>query len=139
MYLHIIGTTPDHIRALRENLKHLPPRPLIKSYEGSFDPNLYLAGLEPSISKAKDLFLNIGERCNVAGSRRFLRLVKENKYVEALEVAKAQVENGAQVIDINMDEGMLDAKKCMAHFLNLIASEPEIAKAPVCIDSSKFE
>ena len=82
--------------------------------------------------------MNIGERCNVAGSRKFLRLIKENKLDEALQVAKEQVENGAQVLDINMDEGMLDSVNSMTKFLNLLSSEPDVAKVPICIDSSNF-
>lgn len=83
-------------------------------------------------------FINIGERCNVAGSRKFLRLIKTDKYDEALSVAKEQVENGAQILDINMDEGMLDGVFAMTKFCNLISSEPDIAKIPLCIDSSNF-
>lgn len=83
--------------------------------------------------------MNVGERCNVAGSRKFLRLIKEENYEEALTIARKQVEDGAQVIDINMDDGMLDAVKEMTTFLNLIASEPDISRVPVMIDSSKWE
>nr|WP_268223235.1 methionine synthase [Sinomicrobium oceani] len=104
-----------------------PPRPL------------KLSGLEPLIITPESNFINIGERTNVTGSRRFLRLVKEEKYQEALDVARAQVEGGAQIIDINMDEGMIDGVQAMTTFLNLIASEPDIARVPVVIDSSKWE
>ncbi|MGB0176909.1 MAG: dihydropteroate synthase, partial [Owenweeksia sp.] len=98
-----------------------------------------LSGLEPlHISKASN-FVNVGERTNVTGSRKFLRLIKEDKYDEALEVARDQVEGGAQVIDVNMDEGMLDGKAAMVRFLNLLAAEPDIARVPVMIDSSKWE
>lgn len=83
-------------------------------------------------------FVNIGERCNVAGSRKFLKLIKDNKYDEALQIAKEQVANGAQVLDINMDEGMLDSVACMTKFLNLLSSEPDAAIVPICIDSSNF-
>ena len=83
--------------------------------------------------------MNIGERCNVAGSRKFLRLIKEDKYEEALQVAKDQVENGAQILDINMDEGMLESIPAMTKFLNLLSSEPDIARVPICIDSSNFQ
>ncbi len=100
---------------------------------------LRLSGLEPLVVTPESNFINIGERTNVTGSRKFLRLIKEEKFEEALDVAKAQVENGAQVIDVNMDEGMLDGKEAMVKFLNLIASEPDIARVPVMVDSSKWE
>ena len=100
---------------------------------------LKLSGLEPLVVTPESNFINIGERTNVTGSRKFLRLIKEEKFEEALEIAKAQVEGGAQIIDINMDEGMLDGVQAMTHFLNLIASEPDIARVPVMIDSSKWE
>lgn len=100
---------------------------------------LRLSGLEPLVLTEDTTFINIGERTNVTGSRKFLRLIKEEKFEEALEVAKDQVESGANIIDINMDEGMLDGKTTMVHFLNLIASEPDIAKVPIVIDSSKWE
>lgn len=98
-----------------------------------------LSGLEPLITTAQSNFINIGERTNVTGSRKFLRLIKEEKYDEALDVAREQVEGGAQIIDINMDEGMLDGKYAMTKFLNLIAAEPDISRVPVMIDSSKWE
>jgi 5-methyltetrahydrofolate--homocysteine methyltransferase len=100
---------------------------------------LKLAGLEPLIITPESNFINIGERTNVTGSRKFLRLIKEEKFEEALDIARAQVEGGAQIIDVNMDEGMLDGVKAMTTFLNLIASEPDIARVPVMIDSSKWE
>jgi len=100
---------------------------------------LKLSGLEPLIVTPESNFVNIGERTNVTGSRKFLRLIKEEKYEEALDVARAQVDGGAQIIDINMDEGMLDGVHAMTVFLNLIASEPDIARVPVMIDSSKWE
>lgn len=100
---------------------------------------LKLSGLEPLIVTPESNFVNIGERTNVTGSRKFLRLIKEEKYEEALDIARAQVEGGAQIIDINMDEGMLDGVHAMTTFLNLIASEPDIARVPVMIDSSKWE
>ena len=101
--------------------------------------SLCLSGLETLEVKPENNFINIGERCNVAGSRKFLRLIKEKNYEEALSIARRQVEDGAQVIDINMDDGLLDARAEMVNFLNLIASEPEIARVPVMIDSSKWE
>ena len=101
--------------------------------------NLVLAGLEPLIIRPDSVFVNIGERTNVTGSRKFLRLIKEEKYEEALSIAKEQVEGGAQIIDINMDEGMLDGVYAMTKFLNLIAAEPDISRVPIMIDSSKWE
>ena len=100
---------------------------------------LKLSGLEPLIITPESNFINIGERTNVTGSRKFLRLIKEEKFEEALEVARAQVEGGAQIIDVNMDEGLLDGVEAMTTFLNLIAAEPDIARVPVMIDSSKWE
>ncbi|CAG2161829.1 unnamed protein product [Oppiella nova] len=128
------GTTPDHIRLFAQSVKGLTPRPVKTHVEEKF----YLSGLEPFVVTKDSLFINIGERCNVAGSKLFARLIRQAKYSQALEIAKTQVENGAQVLDINMDEGMLDSKKEMTHFLNLIATEPEICKVPLCIDSSNF-
>lgn len=129
------GTTPAHIRAIADAVRPYKPRPLP---EDQFVNALNLSGLEAGRITPDTLFVNIGERCNVAGSRRFCRLIKEGKFEEALAVAKLQVENGAQVLDINMDEGMLDGVAAMAKFVNLISSEPEIAKVPLCIDSSNF-
>jgi len=105
----------------------------------SSDKYLKLSGLEPLIVTPETNFVNVGERTNVTGSRKFLRLIKEEKYDEALEIARAQVEGGAQIIDVNMDEGMLDGVYAMTKFLNLIAAEPDIARVPVMIDSSKWE
>ncbi|CAD5120349.1 DgyrCDS8923 [Dimorphilus gyrociliatus] len=129
------GTTPDHIRAIAEVAKKYKPRiPPV----GLHQDTLQLSGMEPmSIGKLTN-FVNIGERCNVAGSRRFCNLIKKDNYEEALNVAKDQVENGAQILDINMDEGMLDGVAAMTRFCNLIASEPDVAKVPLCIDSSNF-
>lgn len=128
------GTTPAHIAqypALVKGAKPHVPAP---------EPDcLWLSGLELLEVKKENNFINIGERCNVAGSRKFLRLIKEGNYEEALTIARKQVEDGAQVIDINMDDGMLDAVKEMTTFLNLVASEPDIARVPVMIDSSKWE
>jgi 5-methyltetrahydrofolate--homocysteine methyltransferase len=101
--------------------------------------NLQLSGLEPLFIDENSIFVNVGERTNVTGSRKFLRLIKEEKYDEALSIARDQVEGGAQIIDVNMDEGMLDGVEAMTKFLNLIAAEPDIARVPVMIDSSKWE
>ncbi|HHC6650456.1 TPA: methionine synthase [Vibrio parahaemolyticus] len=128
------GTTPEHIRQMAQAVEGVTPRAL---------PDLpvacRLSGLEPLTIEKETLFINVGERTNVTGSARFKRLIKEEQYDEALEVARQQVENGAQIIDINMDEGMLDAQACMVRFLNLCASEPEISKVPIMVDSSKWE
>src|SRR5256885_6880693 len=102
-------------------------------------PYLRLAGLEPLTIRPESNFVNIGERTNVTGSKKFARLVRENKYEEALSVARQQVENGAQILDVNMDDALLDGVKAMTTYLNLIQSEPDIAKIPIMIDSSKFE
>src|SRR4051795_9786063 len=102
-------------------------------------PYLRLAGLEPLTIRPESNFVNVGERINVTGSKKFARLVKENKYEEALSVARQQVENGAQILDVNMDDALLDGAKAMTTFLNLLQSELDIAKIPVMIDSSKFE
>ncbi|XP_074642023.1 methionine synthase-like isoform X2 [Tubulanus polymorphus] len=129
------GTTPEHIHAIAETMKRHKPRvPPKEMHEG----HTLLAGLEPMYMGPLSLFVNIGERCNVAGSRKFARLIANGDYEEALSIAKTQVENGAQILDINMDEGMLDGKAAMSKFLNLISSEPDIAKVPLCIDSSNF-
>ncbi|XP_028826310.1 methionine synthase isoform X3 [Denticeps clupeoides] len=129
------GTTPGHIQAISEAMKHghprVPPSQIFEDY-------MLLSGLEPFRIGPYTNFVNIGERCNVAGSRKFAKLIMSGNYEEALSIAKAQVEMGAQVLDINMDEGMLDGPTAMARFCNLIASEPDIAKVPLCIDSSNF-
>ncbi|EIY8043627.1 methionine synthase [Vibrio vulnificus] len=128
------GTTPEHIRHMAMAVEGVSPRVLPE-----IPVACRLSGLEP-LTIAKDtLFVNVGERTNVTGSARFKRLIKEELYDEALDVAREQVENGAQIIDINMDEGMLDAEACMVRFLNLCASEPEISKVPIMVDSSKWE
>ena len=128
------GTTPDHIRAMAEAVVDLAPRKkaLGKKYT-------QLSGLEPLIIRPNTNFINVGERTNVTGSKKFARLIKEEKLAEALSVARQQVDAGAQVIDVNMDEGLLDSKNMMVKFLNLIMSEPDIAKLPIMIDSSKFD
>jgi len=128
------GTTPEHIAAIAERVAGLAPRTLPAS-----DPDMHLAGLEALTIDADSLFVNVGERTNVTGSARFARLIRESQFDEALQVARQQVENGAQVIDINMDEGMLDGAAAMTEFLNLVASEPDIARVPIMIDSSKWE
>jgi len=128
------GTTPDHIRAIAEQVKDVRPRVL-----PTLDTYTRLAGLEPLAIKEGTLFINVGERTNVTGSKAFAKLIIEEQFEEAVSVARHQVENGAQVIDINMDEGMLDSLEAMQHFLNLIASEPDIARIPIMIDSSKWE
>jgi len=130
------GTTPDHIRAVVEAVDGIPPR---KRPKGLSLDHMLVSGLEPLKVGKLSNFVNIGERCNVAGSRKFCRLIKEGKYDEALTIAKLQVENGAQILDINMDEGMLDGVAAMEKFCNLISSEPDIAKVPLCIDSSNFD
>src|SRR5256714_8565948 len=102
-------------------------------------PYLKLSGLEPLTIRPESNFVNVGERTNVTGSKKFARLVRENKYDEALSVARQQVEGGAQILDVNMDDALLDGVKAMTTFLNLLQSEPDIAKIPIMIDSSKFE
>src|ERR1041384_1087105 len=101
-------------------------------------PFLRLSGLEPLTVRPESNFINVGERTNVTGSKKFARLIRENKYEDALSVARQQVENGAQILDVNMDDALLDGVKAMATFLNLLQSEPDIAKIPIMIDSSKF-
>jgi len=127
------GTTPAHINDIYNQIKDVPPR-LVPE----LPQTLKLSGLEPFVIDDDSLFVNVGERTNVTGSKAFARLIINEQYDQALTVARQQVENGAQVIDINMDEGMLDAIKAMTHFLNLIASEPDIARVPIMIDSSKW-
>ncbi len=127
------GTTPDHIRVIREALLDQAPRQI-----PDISVECRLSGLEPMNIGAETLFINVGERTNVTGSAKFRRLIKEGDYETALDVARQQVENGAQIIDINMDEGMLDAEAAMIRFLNLIASEPDISRVPIMLDSSKW-
>jgi 5-methyltetrahydrofolate--homocysteine methyltransferase len=127
------GTTPDHIRLMARAVEGVKPRKLRKPL-----PYTCLSGMEPLIIRPDSNFVNIGERTNVTGSRKFARLIKEGNFEEALEVARQQVEGGAQIIDVNMDEGMLDSEKAMTDFLYLLASEPDIAKLPVMVDSSRF-
>ena len=127
------GTTPDHVRAIAEKVLAMPARVV-----PDIPVKTRLSGLEALNFDGDSLFINVGERTNVTGSKMFARLIKEEKYDEALAVARQQVENGAQIIDVNMDEAMLDSVACMHRFLNLIASEPDIARVPVMIDSSKW-
>lgn len=127
------GTTPEHISAIAKETKKYTPRLIPGAIL-----QMTLAGLESLVVSRERNFLNIGERCNVAGSRKFLRLIKEKNIAEAIEIARTQIENGAQVIDINMDDSMLDAKEEMVKFLQSIASEPDIARVPIMIDSSDW-
>ncbi|HCR3337044.1 methionine synthase [Morganella morganii] len=128
------GTTPDHIRAIAQAVADIPPRVIPDRPVAC-----RLAGLEPLTINENSLFVNVGERTNITGSARFKRLIKEGNYQEALDIARNQVENGAQIIDINMDEGMLDSQAAMVRFLNMISGEPDIARVPIMIDSSKWE
>ncbi|MCW9047799.1 MAG: methionine synthase [Gammaproteobacteria bacterium] len=136
-FLNIIGgccgTTPAHIKAIADAVSKYPPRKI-----PDIKVECRLSGLEPLNITSESLFVNVGERTNVTGSARFKRLILDEDYETALDVAREQVENGAQVIDINMDEGMLDGEKAMVTFLNMIASEPDISRVPVMIDSSKW-
>jgi 5-methyltetrahydrofolate--homocysteine methyltransferase len=127
------GTTPEHIQAIAEKVQSLPIRVVPE-----ISVKTRLSGLEALNIDDESLFVNVGERANVTGSKAFARLIREEKYDEAVAVARQQVENGAQIIDINMDEAMLDSVACMHRFLNMIASEPDIARVPVMIDSSKW-
>ncbi|BCB62325.1 5-methyltetrahydrofolate--homocysteine methyltransferase [Halomonas sp. A020] len=128
------GSTPDHIRAIAEAVHSMAPRQVPERSKAC-----RLSGLEPFNIEADSLFVNVGERTNVTGSARFKRLIVEEDFTTALEVALEQVENGAQIIDINMDEGMLESQEAMVRFLNLIAGEPDIARVPIMIDSSKWD
>ncbi|HEY7773938.1 MAG TPA: methionine synthase [Marinagarivorans sp.] len=128
------GTSPEHIRAIAEVVEGVAPRTI-----PTIEPACRLAGLEPFNITKDSLFVNVGERCNVTGSAKFKRLIIDEDYNTALEVALVQVEDGAQIIDINMDEGMLDAHAAMKRFLNLIAGEPDIARVPIMVDSSKWD
>ena len=129
------GTTPDHISHIAAHVKKYPPRVPAPAPEIGFTQ---LAGLEPLIIRPETNFVNIGERTNVTGSAKFAKLIKEGNYSEALTVARQQVDGGAQVIDVNMDEGLLDSEAAMVKFLNLMSAEPDIARLPVMVDSSKF-
>lgn len=127
------GTTPEHIEALRDAVALFDPRRIEEQPK-----TLRLSGLEPLVLREDLNFVNIGERTNVSGSRRFARLIREEQFEEALSVARSQVESGAQMLDVNMDDAMLDSEASMGTFLNLIASEPDIAKIPIVVDSSKW-
>ncbi|TDJ42573.1 MAG: methionine synthase [Gammaproteobacteria bacterium] len=127
------GTTPEHIAAIKEAVSNCAPRAIPE-----IPPALRLSGLEPFTVSPESLFVNVGERTNVTGSAVFKRLILGEDYDDALRVARQQVENGAQIIDINMDEGMLDSEAAMRRFLNLIAAEPDIARVPIMVDSSKW-
>ncbi len=137
-FLNIVGgccgTSPDHIRAIVQKVSGLAPRKI-----PDLPISCQLAGLEPCSISADSLFVNVGERTNVTGSAMFKRLIMEGDYETALDVARQQVENGAQIIDINMDEGLLESKQAMVRFLNLIAGEPDIARVPIMLDSSKWD
>ncbi len=137
-YLNIVGgccgTSPEHIKAIADAVAPFKPRVI-----PDIEPACRLSGLEPFTITSDSLFVNVGERCNVTGSARFKRLILEEDYATALEVAATQVEEGAQIIDINMDEGMLDAEYAITTFLNLVASEPDISRVPIMVDSSKWD
>ncbi|MDX8413653.1 MAG: methionine synthase [Mariprofundales bacterium] len=137
-FLNIIGgccgTGPEHIRAMADAVEGIAPRPA-----PTVTPQCRLSGLEPLLINTQSLFVNVGERANVTGSAKFKRLIMAGDYSAALDVCREQVENGAQIIDVNMDEAMLDGVTAMTTFLNLIASEPDISRVPVMIDSSKWE
>ncbi|MGB8377784.1 MAG: methionine synthase [Rhodanobacteraceae bacterium] len=127
------GTTPDHISAIAAAVAEQPPREIPQT-----EPLCRLSGLEPFVITPDLLFVNVGERTNVTGSAQFRKLIKDDRYDEALNVARQQVENGAQIIDVNMDEGLLDSEQAMNHFLHLVAGEPDIARVPLMIDSSNW-
>ncbi len=127
------GSTPDHICAIAEAVRDIAPRPI-----PAIEPLMRLSGLEPFTLTSDIPFVNIGERTNVTGSAKFRKLITARDYAGALVVARDQVEAGAQIIDINMDEGLIDSEAAMIEFLNLVAAEPDIARVPVMVDSSKF-
>ncbi|WP_339646735.1 homocysteine S-methyltransferase family protein, partial [uncultured Pelagibacterium sp.] len=137
-FLNIVGgccgSTPEHIAAIAQAVSKYPPRQVPE-----IEPRLRLSGLEPFTLTDDIPFVNVGERTNVTGSARFKKLITAGDYATALDVARDQVENGAQIIDINMDEGLIDSQQVMVEYLNLVASEPDIARVPVMIDSSKWE
>ncbi len=128
------GSTPEYIKALADIMKNYKPR----TFEKNVNKQMMLSGLEEFVFRSDLNFVNLGERCNIAGSLAFKKLIKENKYEEALEIAKQQVENGAQLLDFNFDDSMIDGKVAMQKFIRMCATEPNIAKVPFVIDSSKF-
>ena len=130
------GTTAEHIKAFAQRIKGVKPR---KLPEDTGPGNMQLSGLEPLTIRSDSNFINVGERCNVTGSRKFLRLIKSGEFEAAIAVARDQVDGGAQILDVNMDEGMLDGVEAMKEFLNMVASEPDISRIPIMIDSSKWE
>src|SRR5262249_43159927 len=127
------GTTPEHIKHIREEVQGVAPRKVPER-----EPRLRLSGLEPLNIGSDSLFVNVGERTNVTGSAKFRRLIEADDYNAALDIARQQVASGAQVIDVNMDEGMLDSEGAMVRFLNLVASEPDLSRVAVMIASSKW-
>ena len=129
------GTRPEHIAAIAKVAAQGTPR----VFTEDITHQMKLSGLEPLVITPESNFINVGERTNVAGSRKFLRLIKDRQFDEALDIAREQVENGAQIIDINMDDGLIDGKEAMVEFLNLVVSEPDISRVPIMIDSSKWE
>ncbi|ORZ41303.1 B12-dependent methionine synthase [Catenaria anguillulae PL171] len=131
------GTTPDHIAAMVKALEKMKPRKRPAKGEAQLDQNMWLSGLEP-LNAATSGFINVGERCNVAGSRQFARLIANGNYEDALAIARSQVENGAQVLDLNFDLALLDGKAAMTRFVNLQSTEPDVARVPLMIDSSDF-
>ncbi len=131
------GTRPEHIMAIREAVEGIPPRAFGKSSKTTKPTRL--SGLEPLSIDDESLFVNVGERTNISGSRRFARLIREKNYEEAMEIARLQVEHGAQIIDVNLDDALLDASEEMPHFLNLLMTEPDVARVPIMIDSSRPE
>ena len=126
------GTTAEHIKAFAQRIKGVKPRKLPENTEPG---NMQLSGLEPLTIRSDSNFINVGERCNVTGSRKFLRLIKSGEFEAAIAVARDQVDGGAQILDVNMDEGMLDGVEAMKEFLNMVASEPDISRIPIMIDS----
>jgi len=128
------GTTPNYIEALWNVVKDMPPREI-----PTRSKKMHLSGMQEFVFEDHIPFINVGERCNISGSAKFKKLIKNDKYEEAIAVAKDQVENGAQVLDFNLDDGLIDGKKAMTRFMRLALSDPDIAKVPIMIDSSKFE
>lgn len=130
------GTTPAHINAIAKECAKYPPRKLPTT--NIYEKKMFLSGLEPLAIDKTTNFVNVGERCNVAGSRKFAKHIINGEYEEGLAIARVQVENGAQIVDINMDEGMLDGVSAMTKFVNLLVTEPDVSKVPLMIDSSNF-